>query len=173
MCREELGKAIDKAIFPGTQGGPLMHIIAAKAICFGEALTDDFKAYQKRIVENAKALEESLRAEGLDMVSGGTDNHLILLDLRGVGITGKELEARMDSVHMTANKNAIPNDPEKPFVTSGIRLGTPAATSRGFGTEEFKTIGHLIALCAKDYENSADYIRAEVKKLCEKFPLFD
>ena len=173
MCREELGKAIDKAIFPGTQGGPLMHIIAAKAICFGEALTDDFKAYQKRIVENAKALEESLRAEGLNMVSGGTDNHLILLDLRNVGITGKELEARMDSVHMTANKNSIPNDPEKPFVTSGIRLGTPAATSRGFGTEEFKTIGHLIGLCAKDYENSADYIRAEVKKLCEKFPLFD
>ncbi len=173
MCREELGKAIDKAIFPGTQGGPLMHIIAAKAICFGEALTDNFKAYQKRIVENAKALEESLRAEGLNMVSGGTDNHLILLDLRNVGITGKELEARMDSVHMTANKNAIPNDPEKPFVTSGIRLGTPAATSRGFGTEEFKTIGHLIGLCAKDYDNSADYIRAEVKKLCEKFPLFD
>ena len=173
MCREELGKAIDKAIFPGTQGGPLMHIIAAKAVCFGEALTDDFKAYQKRIVDNAKALEESLKNEGLNMVSGGTDNHLILLDLRNIGITGKELEARMDSVHMTANKNAIPNDPEKPFVTSGIRLGTPAATSRGFGVEEFKTIGHLIGLCAKDYENSADYIRAEVAKLCEKFPLFD
>lgn len=173
MCREELGKAIDKAIFPGTQGGPLMHIIAAKAVCFGEALTDDFKAYQKRIVENAKALEESLRAEGLDMVSGGTDNHLILLDLRNIGITGKELEARLDSVHITANKNAIPNDPEKPFVTSGVRLGTPAATSRGFGTEEFKTVGHLIGLCAKDYENSADYIRAEVAKLCAKFPLFE
>ena len=173
MCREELGKAIDKAIFPGTQGGPLMHVIAAKAICFGEALTDEFKAYQKRIVENAKALEESLRAEGLNMVSDGTDNHLILLDLRNIGITGKELEARMDSVHMTANKNAIPDDPEKPFVTSGVRLGTPAATSRGFGVEEFKIIGHLIGLCAKDYENSADYIRAEVAKLCEKFPLFD
>ena len=173
MCREELGKAIDKAIFPGTQGGPLMHIIAAKAVCFGEALSDEFKAYQKRIAENAKALEESLRAEGLDMVSGGTDNHLILLDLRSVGLTGKELEARLDSVHITANKNAIPNDPEKPFVTSGIRLGTPAATSRGFGVEEFKTVGHLIGLCAKDYENSADYIRAEVAKLCEKFPLFD
>ena len=173
MCREELGKAIDKAIFPGTQGGPLMHIIAAKAVCFGEALTDEFKAYQKRIVENAKALEESLRAEGLNMVSDGTDNHLILLDLRNIGITGKELEARMDSVHMTANKNAIPNDPEKPFVTSGIRLGTPAATSRGFGVEEFKTIGHLIGLCAKDYENSADYIRTEVARLCEKFPLFN
>ncbi|MBQ4556953.1 MAG: serine hydroxymethyltransferase [Clostridia bacterium] len=173
MCREELGKAIDKAIFPGTQGGPLMHIIAAKAICFGEALTDDFKAYQKRIVENAATLAESLKAEGLNMVSGGTDNHLILLDLRNIGITGKELEARLDSVHITANKNAIPNDPEKPFVTSGVRLGTPAATSRGFGVEEFKTIGHLIGLCAKDYENSAEYIRAEVAKLCAKFPLFE
>ena len=173
MCPEELGKAIDKAIFPGTQGGPLMHIIAAKAICFGEALTDDFKAYQKRIVENAATLAESLKAEGLNMVSGGTDNHLILLDLRNIGITGKELEARLDSVHITANKNAIPNDPEKPFVTSGVRLGTPAATSRGFGVEEFKTIGHLIGLCAKDYENSAEYIRAEVAKLCAKFPLFE
>ncbi len=173
MCREELGKAIDKAIFPGTQGGPLMHIIAAKAICFGEALTDDFKAYQTRIVENAAAFADALIAEGFDLVSGGTDNHLILLDLRSMGITGKELEARLDSVHITANKNAIPDDPEKPFVTSGIRLGTPAATSRGFGVEEFKTVAHLIGLCAKDYENSADYIRGEVAKLCEKFPLFD
>ena len=173
MCREELGKAIDKAIFPGTQGGPLMHIIAAKAVCFGEALTDEFKAYQKRIVENAAAFAESLISEDFDLVSGGTDNHLILLDLRSMGITGKELEARLDSVHITANKNAIPNDPEKPFVTSGVRLGTPAATSRGFGVEEFKTVGHLIGLCAKDYENSADYIRKEVAKLCEKFPLFE
>lgn len=173
LCREELGKAIDKAIFPGTQGGPLMHIIAAKAVCFGEALTPEFKAYQQRIVENAAAFAEALIAEGFDLVSGGTDNHLILLDLRSMGITGKELEARMDSVHITANKNAIPNDPEKPFVTSGIRLGTPAATSRGFGTEEFRTVAHLIGLCAKDYENSADYIRAEVAKLCEKFPLFN
>ncbi len=173
MCREELGKAIDKAIFPGTQGGPLMHIISAKAICFGEALSDNFKAYQKRIVENAAAFAEALIAEGFDLVSGGTDNHLILLDLRSMGITGKELEARLDSVHITANKNAIPNDPEKPFVTSGVRLGTPAATSRGFGVEEFKKVGHLIGLCAKDFENSADYIRAEVAKLCEKFPLFN
>ena len=172
LCREELGKAIDKAIFPGTQGGPLMHVIAAKAVCFGEALTPEFKAYQQRIVENAAAFAEALIAEGFDLVSGGTDNHLILLDLRSMGITGKELEARMDSVHITANKNAIPNDPEKPFVTSGIRLGTPAATSRGFGPDEFRTVAHLIGLCAKDYENSADYIRAEVAKLCEKFPLF-
>ncbi len=172
LCREELGKAIDKAIFPGTQGGPLMHVIAAKAVCFGEALKPEFKAYQERIVENAAAFAEALIAEGFDLVSGGTDNHLILLDLRSMGITGKELEARLDSVHITANKNAIPNDPEKPFVTSGVRLGTPAATSRGFGVEEFRTVAHLIGLCAKDYENSADYIRAEVAKLCEKFPLF-
>ena len=173
LCRKELGKAIDKAIFPGTQGGPLMHIIAAKAICFGEALTPAFKAYQKQIVENAAVLADTLLAEGFDLVSGGTDNHLMLLDLRKIGITGKELEARLDSVHITANKNAIPNDPEKPFVTSGVRIGTPAVTSRGMGAEEMKTIGHLIGLCAKEYETKADYIRAEVAKLCEKFPLFD
>ena len=173
LCREELGKAIDKAIFPGTQGGPLMHIIAAKAVCFGEALKPEFKAYQQQIVDNAAVLAETLVAEGFDLVSGGTDNHLMLLDLRSMGITGKELEARLDSVHITANKNAIPNDPEKPFVTSGVRIGTPAVTSRGMGTEEMKVIGHLIGLCAKDYETQADYIRAEVAKLCEKFPLFD
>ena len=173
LCREELGKAIDKAIFPGTQGGPLMHIIAAKAVCFGEALKPEFKAYQKQIVDNAAVLAETLAAEGFDLVSGGTDNHLMLLDLRSMGITGKELEARLDSVHITANKNAIPNDPEKPFVTSGVRIGTPAVTSRGMGTEEMKVIGHLIGLCAKDYAAQADYIRAEVAKLCEKFPLFD
>ena len=173
LCREELGKAIDKAIFPGTQGGPLMHIIAAKAVCFGEALKPEFKAYQQQIVDNAAVLAETLVAEGFDLVSGGTDNHLMLLDLRSMGITGKELEARLDSVHITANKNAIPNDPEKPFVTSGVRIGTPAVTSRGMGTEEMKVIGHLIGLCAKDYEAQADYIRAEVAKLCEKFPLFD
>ncbi len=173
LCREELGKAIDKAIFPGTQGGPLMHIIAAKAVCFGEALKPEFKVYQKQIVDNAAVLADTLAAEGFDLVSGGTDNHLMLLDLRKVGITGKELEARLDSVHITANKNAIPNDPEKPFVTSGVRIGTPAVTSRGMGTEEMKVIGHLIGLCAKEYAAQADYIRAEVAKLCEKFPLFD
>ena len=169
LCREELGKAI----FPGTQGGPLMHIIAAKAVCFGEALKPEFKVYQKQIVDNAAVLAETLAAEGFDLVSGGTDNHLMLLDLRSMGITGKELEARLDSVHITANKNAIPNDPEKPFVTSGVRIGTPAVTSRGMGAEEMKVIGHLIGLCAKDYAAQADYIRAEVAKLCEKFPLFD
>lgn len=172
MCREELGKAIDKAIFPGTQGGPLMHIIAAKAVCFGEALAPAFKEYQSRIVENARVLADTLVSEGFNLVSGGTDNHLMLLDLRNMGITGKELEARLDSVHITANKNAIPFDPEKPFVTSGIRIGTPAVTSRGMGVEEMKTIGHLIALCAKDYENSVEYIKNEVHKLCEAFPLF-
>ncbi|MBR5538398.1 MAG: serine hydroxymethyltransferase [Clostridia bacterium] len=172
MCREELGKAIDKAIFPGTQGGPLMHVIAAKAVCFGEALTDSFKEYQAQIVKNAAALADTLISEGFNLVSGGTDNHLMLLDLRNMGITGKELEARLDAVHMTANKNAIPFDPEKPFVTSGIRIGTPAVTSRGMREEEMKKIGHLIALCAKDFENSADYIRGEVAKLCEAFPLF-
>nr|MBQ5811293.1 serine hydroxymethyltransferase [Clostridia bacterium] len=172
LCKEELGKAIDKAIFPGTQGGPLMHIIAAKAVCFGEALTGEFKEYQTRIVKNAAVLAETLMSEGFNLVSGGTDNHLMLLDLRNMGITGKELEARLDSVHMTANKNAIPFDPEKPFVTSGIRIGTPAVTSRGMGESEMRKIGHLIALCAKDYDNSADYIRSEVAKLCEEFPLF-
>ncbi len=172
LCREELGKAIDKAIFPGTQGGPLMHIIAAKAVCFGEALRPSFKAYQQQILDNAKALADTLCAEGFDLVSGGTDNHLMLLDLRRMGITGKELERRLDTVHITVNKNAIPFDPEKPFVTSGIRIGTPAVTSRGMGTDEMKTIGRLIALCARDYEAQADTIRAEVAKLCERFPLF-
>lgn len=172
LCREELGKAIDKAIFPGTQGGPLMHIIAAKAVCFGEALRPEFKVYQQRILDNAKTLADTLVAEGFDLVSGGTDNHLMLVDLRGMGITGKELERRLDTVHITVNKNAIPFDPEKPFVTSGIRIGTPAVTSRGMGTEEMRAIGRLIALCAKDYEAQADYIRAEVAKLCERFPLF-
>ena len=172
LCREELAKKIDKAIFPGTQGGPLMHTIAAKAICFGEALKPEFKAYQEQIVKNAKALEKSLLAEGFDLVSGGTDNHLLLVDLRKMGVTGKELEKRLDDVYITVNKNAIPDDPESPFVTSGIRVGTPAATSRGFNEEDMTVIGHLIGLCAKDFENQKDYIRAEVTKLCEKCPLY-
>jgi glycine hydroxymethyltransferase len=173
LCREELAKKIDKAIFPGTQGGPLMHTIAAKAVCFGEALKPEFKAYQEQIVKNAKALEKALLAEGFDLVSGGTDNHLLLVDLRPMNITGKELEKRLDEVYITVNKNAIPDDPQSPFVTSGIRVGTPAATSRGFKEEDFAVIGHLIGLCAKDFENSADYIRAEVTKLCEKCPLYN
>ena len=173
LCREELAKKIDKAIFPGTQGGPLMHTIAAKAVCFGEALKPEFKAYQEQIVKNAKALEKALLAEGFDLVSGGTDNHLLLVDLRPINITGKELEKRLDEVYITVNKNAIPDDPQSPFVTSGIRVGTPAATSRGFKEDDMALIGHLIGLCAKDFENSADYIRAEVTKLCEKCPLYN
>ena len=173
LCREELAKKIDKAIFPGTQGGPLMHTIAAKAVCFGEALKPEFKTYQEQIVKNAKALEKALLAEGFDLVSGGTDNHLLLVDLRPMNITGKELEKRLDEVYITVNKNSIPDDPQSPFVTSGIRVGTPAATSRGFKEDDMALIGHLIGLCAKDFENSADYIRAEVTKLCEKCPLYN
>ena len=173
LCREELGKAIDKAIFPGTQGGPLMHIIAAKAVCFGEALKPEFKTYQTQIVKNAVALADGLLAEGFDLVSGGTDNHLILLDLRSMGLTGKEMERRLDEVHITVNKNAIPFDPEKPFVTSGIRVGTPAVTTRGLVEADMKTIAGLMARAAKRFDTDADAIRAEVAALCAKYPLFD
>ena len=169
---EELAKKINKAIFPGTQDGPLMHTIAAKAVCFGEALKPEFKVYQHNIVENARVLAENLLAEGFDLVSGGTDNHLMLVDLRPMKITGKEFEARLDAVHITVNKNAIPNDPEKPFVTSGVRVGTPAVTSRGLGVEEMKTIARLFKLTATDFENSADAIRAEVAAICKKYPLY-
>ncbi len=173
LCRdEEIAKKIDKAIFPGIQGGPLMHIIAAKAVCFAEALKPEFAKYQKQIVKNAAALADALKAEGFDLVSGGTDNHLALLDLRNMNITGKEFEARLDSVHITVNKNAIPNDPQSPFITSGVRVGTPALTTRGMKEEQMKTIAHLFALTARDYEGSADAVRAEVAKLCEQFPLY-
>ena len=174
LCNdEEIAKKINKAIFPGIQGGPLMHIIAAKAVCFGEALKPEFKVYQQRIVENAKALSEALLEEGFNLVSGGTDNHLMLVDLRPMNITGKEFEHRLDEVHITVNKNSIPNDPQKPFVTSGVRVGTPAVTTRGMGVEEMKLIAKLFKLVATDFENSADYVRAEVAKLCEKFPLYE
>ena len=173
LCKEEYAKQIDKAIFPGTQGGPLEHIIAAKAVAFGEALTDEFKAYQAQIVKNAKALEIALKEEGFNLVSDGTDNHLLLIDLRNMNITGKELEHNLDEVHITVNKNAIPNDPQKPFVTSGIRVGTPAVTSRGFKEEDMKTIAKLIKLCATDLENSRDYIIGEVDKLCAKYPIYE
>jgi len=173
LCREELAKAIDKSIFPGTQGGPLMHIIASKAICFGEALKPEFKAYQEQIAKNARVLADTLLEEGFDLVSGGTDNHLMLLDLRPFGITGKELEKRLDECYITVNKNAIPNDPEKPFVTSGIRIGTPAVTSRGLKEEDMVTLGRLIKLCATEFEEKADYIRAEVTKICEKYPIYE
>lgn len=172
LCREELGKQINKAIFPGTQGGPLMHVIAAKAVCFGEALRPEFKTYQEQIVKNAKALERSLLSEGFDLVTGGTDNHLVLVDLIKTGITGKELEHRLDEVGITCNKNAIPNDPQSPFITSGVRIGTPAATTRGLLEEDFTEIGHLIGLTAKDFDGSADYVRAQVAKICEKYPLY-
>ena len=173
LCKEEHAKAIDKAIFPGIQGGPLMHIIAAKAICFGEALTPEFKEYQKKIVENSKAFADALVAEGFRLVSGGTDNHLCLVDLQAMNITGKELERRLDEIHITVNKNAIPNDPQSPFITSGIRVGTPAVTTRGFGVEEMKVIAHLIKLAATDFENTADECRAKVAELCAKFPLYN
>ncbi len=173
LCREELAKAIDKAIFPGTQGGPLMHVIAAKAVCFGEALKPEFKAYGEQVVKNAAALAEALKEEGFNMVSGGTDNHLILLDLRNFGITGKDFEKKLDEVYITVNKNSIPDDPESPFVTSGIRVGTPAVTSRGFKEEDMKVIAHMFKLAATDFDNSADLIRAEITKLCEKYPLYE
>ena len=170
---EEIAKKINKAIFPGTQGGPLMHTIAAKAVCSGEALAPEFKAYQEQIVKNAQVLAKTLLDEGFDLVSGGTDNHLMLLDLRPFGITGKELEKRLDEVYITVNKNAIPNDPEKPFVTSGVRIGTPAVTSRGLKEEDMVTLGKLIKLCATEFEAKADYIRAEVTKICEKYPIYE
>lgn len=173
LCREELAKAIDKAIFPGTQGGPLMHTIASKAVCFGEALKPEFKKYQEQIVKNAKALANTLLEEGFDLVSGGTDNHLMLLDLRPFKITGKELEKRLDECYITVNKNAIPNDPEKPFVTSGVRIGTPAVTSRGLVEEDMVKLGKLIKLCATEFEIKADYIRDEVTKICEKYPIYE
>ncbi len=172
LCKEEYAKAIDKAIFPGTQGGPLEHIIAAKAVCFGEALKPEFKEYQKQVVANAKALEKKLLEEGINLVSGGTDNHLLLLDLRSNGITGKELEHRLDEVHITANKNAIPNDPEKPFVTSGIRLGSPAVTTRGFKEPEMEMIGGWIKDVITDFEGNKERITKEVLALCEKYPLY-
>ncbi len=172
LCREELAKQIDKAVFPGTQGGPLMHIIAAKAVCFGEALKPEFKEYQKQIVKNSKAFAAALLEEGFKLVSGGTDNHLCLVDLRPFDITGKEFEHRLDEVYITANKNAIPNDPQSPFVTSGLRVGTPAATSRGLVEEDFVKIAHLMKLTATDFENSADAVRAEVENLCAKYPLY-
>lgn len=172
LCREKYAKAIDKAIFPGTQGGPLMHIIAAKAVALGEALTDDFKKYQHQIILNARALADDLKAEGFNLVSGGTDNHLVLLDLRNFSLTGKAYEHMLDEVHITANKNAIPADPESPFVTSGLRVGTPAVTSRGFKEEEMKKIARWLKRVAVDFENSKEDITDEVITLCEKCPIY-
>jgi len=172
LCKEEHAKLIDKAVFPGIQGGPLMHIIAAKAVCFGEALTDEFKAYQQGVVNNAKALSKALIENGFNLVSGGTDNHLMLLDLRNMPITGKEAEHMLDEVGVTVNKNAIPFDPQKPFVTSGVRIGTPAVTSRGMKEEDMKEIAAIIALTLKDFENSKEEVKARVQALCDKYPLY-
>ena len=169
---EEVAKKLDKAIFPGIQGGPLLHIIAAKAVCFGEALKPEFKEYQHQVVLNSKAFAAALKEEGFDLVSGGTDNHLALIDLRPMNITGKEMETRLDQVHITVNKNAIPNDPQKPSLTSGIRVGAPAVTTRGLKEDDMRHVAHLMALTAKDIEANGDYVRAEVAKLCEKYPLF-
>ncbi len=172
LCREQYAKQIDKAIFPGIQGGPLMHIIAAKAVAFGEALTDEFKEYQKKVAANAKTLSEALVAEGFNLVSGGTDNHLMLLDLQNFGVTGKELEHRLDEVHITLNKNAVPNDPQSPFITSGVRVGTPAVTSRGFGEAEMKQIAKFIKAVTVDFEGSKDAVTKAVIELCEKYPIY-
>ena len=163
----------NKAIFPGSQGGPLEHVIAAKAICFGEALKPEFKAYQEQVAKNAKALAAALQNEGFKVLTGGTDNHLMLLDLRGMEISGKELQNRCDEVYITLNKNTVPNDPRSPFVTSGVRIGTPAVTSRGLKEDDMAEIAHLIWLAATDYENKADEIRAAVTKICEKYPIYE
>ena len=169
---EELAKKINKAIFPGTQGGPLMHVIAAKAVCFGEALKPEFKDYQAQVVKNAKALADGLMKRGIKLVSGGTDNHLMLVDLRGTGVTGKELQNRLDEVYITANKNTVPNEPLSPFVTSGVRLGTPAVTTRGFKEAEMDKIAQFIAWAITDFDAKADEIRAGVCEICKQFPLY-
>ena len=172
LCKEKYAAQIDKAIFPGTQGGPLMHIIAAKAVALGEALTPEFKEYQQQILKNSKALCAALQNEGIDIVSGGTDNHLILIKLIKNGITGKELEHRLDEVHITANKNTVPNDPQSPFVTSGLRVGTPAVTTRGFKEPEMASIAKWIALCANDFEPNKEKITSEVTELCSRYPIY-
>ncbi len=173
LCKEQYTKQVDKAVFPGTQGGPLEHIIAAKAVCFGEALKPEFKEYQRNIVKNAAVLAKALKTRGLKLVSDGTDNHLMMLDLRGFDVTGKELEHRLDSVNITANKNMIPGDPQSPFVTSGLRIGTPSVTTRGFGKEEMESVAEFIAKTVFDYENSKESVKAEVKELCSRFPLYE
>ena len=172
MCKEEFGKAVDKAVFPGIQGGPLMHIIAAKAVAFKEALSPEFKSYQAQIIKNAAAMADEFSKLGVKMVSGGTDNHLILLNITDTGVTGKELEKMLDEVHITANKNAIPFDTQKPFVTSGLRVGTPAMTTRGMKEEEARTIARLIVRVIREREACFEEVKAEVAELCGKFPLY-
>ena len=172
LAREEFAKKLNSGVFPGTPGGPLEHVIAAKAICLKEAMSDDFKTYAHNIVSNAKVLADALLTEGFDLVTGGTDNHLMLADLRPMNITGKELQARCDQNHITLNKNAIPGDPQKPTGTSGVRIGTAAVTTRGLGTEDMKVIAHCIAMTAKDFEGTADEVKATVAAICEKYPLY-
>lgn len=173
LCKKEYAKQIDKAIFPGTQGGPLMHVIAAKAVCFGEALKPEFRTYQEQVVKNAKALSTALMEEGFHLVSNGTDNHLMLVDLQNMHITGKELQNRLDNVYITVNKNAVPNDSASPFVTSGIRIGTPAVTTRGLKEEDMKTISHLIKLAVTEFDTKADEIRAAVNEICSRYPIYE
>ena len=172
LAREEFAKKLNSAVFPGTQGGPLEHVIAAKAVCFKEAMQPEFKTYAHNIVKNAKVMADAMLEEGFDLVTGGTDNHLMLADLRPMNITGKELQERCDANHITLNKNAIPGDPQKPSVTSGVRIGTAAATTRGLGEAEMKKIAHCIALTAKDFEGTAAEVKATVAEICEQFPLY-
>ena len=171
LCKEQYAKAIDKAIFPGTQGGPLMHIIAAKAVAFKEALSPEFNLYQENIVKNAAALADGLLKRGVKLISGGTDNHLLILDLKNTSKTGKDLEEQLDEVNITVNKNTIPNDPKGPFVTSGVRIGTPAVTTRGLGTQEMDDIAECISLTIKDFENNKDMLKNKVKEICDKYPI--
>ena len=172
LAKEEFAKKLNSAVFPGTQGGPLEHVIAAKAICLKEAMQPEFKTYAQNVVKNAKVMASALLEEGFDLVTGGTDNHLMLADLRPMNITGKELQARCDANHITLNKNAIPGDPQKPSITSGVRIGTAAVTTRGLGEEEMKRIAHCVALTAKDFEGSAAEVKATVADICQKFPLY-
>ena len=172
LAKEEYAKKLNSAVFPGTQGGPLEHVIAAKAVCFREAMEPSFKTYAHQVVDNAKVLASAVMEEGFDLVTGGTDNHLMLADLRPMHITGKELQERLDANHITLNKNAIPNDPEKPAITSGVRIGTAAVTTRGMGPEEMKRIAKCIAMTARDFEGTGEQVRAEVADMCEKFPLY-
>lgn len=166
-------KKLNSAVFPGTQGGPLMHVIAGKAVCFGEALKPEFKEYSQRVIDNAQALAKGLTSRGLNLVSGGTDNHLVLLSLIGTGVTGKELEARLDDVNITLNKNTVPNEPLSPFVTSGVRIGTPAATTRGLNEDDFEKISEFIYLAVTDFENKKEYIKNGVAEICAKYPLYE
>lgn len=172
LAKEGYAKKLNSAVFPGTQGGPLEHVIAAKAVCLKEAMSDEFKSYAHNVVANAKVMADAMLREGFDLITGGTDNHLMLADLRPMNISGKELQIRCDENHITLNKNAIPGDPAKPSVTSGVRIGTAAATTRGLGAEEFRQVAHCIALTAKDFEGTKDEVRATVASICEKFPLY-